>query len=162
MFKLSKNPQNLKDNFLNKTSLSDIIKISFNKFKNYNNNIKLDLKKAKDEPIIKFRDEIMYGIGNIIQNAIQHADKIVGVELIWTNSIINIIISDDGPGFTKEKLDNIGSPFITSTKKYGMGLGIFITKYLIERIEGKIIFTNNKNSVGSCVKIQLNRKKLEI
>ena len=73
--------------------------------------------------------------------------------------IIEII--DDGKGFSREILDKIGSPHISSSKKSGMGLGIFIAINLIENIDGKILFKNNKNSNGSTVKIQLNRDKLE-
>ena len=162
LFKISKNPQNLQDNFLNKISLSNIIKINFNKFKNSNIKLHISIKEKQKEPNIKFQDEIMYGVGNIIQNAIQHASKFVNVNLSWTNNIIIIKISDDGPGFSKETLDKIGSPYISSSKKDGMGLGLFITKNLIKNIDGKIFFMNNKDSFGSCVEIQLNRNLLEV
>ena len=42
-----------------------------------------------------------------------------------------------------------------------MGLGIFITKNLIENIGGKVYFKNNVNSNGSNIEIQIKRKYLE-
>ena len=69
----------------------------------------------------------MYGLGNIIQNAIHHANSIVKVAIYWNEAIFKIIINDDGKGFTKEILDQIGNPYI-SKNNYGMGLGIFIAK----------------------------------
>ena len=79
----------------------------------------------------------MYGLGNIVQNAIQHANLIVKVDIYWNETQFNIIICDDGNGFAKEILDKIGNPYISKDNN-GMGLGIFIAKNLIENIEGSI------------------------
>ena len=57
-------------------------------------------------------------------------------------------IRDDGNGFKKEIIDQIGKPYI-SKKGSGMGLGIFIAKNLIENIGGSISFTNTNNSGGN-------------
>ena len=67
--RFSKNPLKLKDNFLEKVKITDLIKINFEKF---NKNKILIIKKIEldDEPEIIFKDEIMYALGNIIQNAI--------------------------------------------------------------------------------------------
>ena len=62
-----------------------------------------------------------------------------------------IIINDDGKGFAKEILDQIGNPYI-SKNNYGMGLGIFIAKNLIENIEGSIFCKNQKDG-GASVEI---------
>ena len=42
-----------------------------------------------DEPEINFKDEIMYALGNIIQNAIFYSRKFVTVELNYNNQKIN-------------------------------------------------------------------------
>ena len=102
----------------------------------------------------------MYGIGNIIQNAVQYSKKMVLANISWDNKNIKINIIDDGPGFSKEILDNIGNPYISSNKKNGMGLGIFIAKNLIENIGGKIIIKNNENFKGSNIEIMLNTDNL--
>ena len=114
------------------------------------------------EPKILFKDELMYGIGNIIQNAIQHSNKEIKVIISWSNLHINIEIIDDGDGFKKEVLDKIGTPYASNTKKNSMGLGIFIAKNLIENIGGKIYFKNNINANGSVVNIELNNNILKI
>ena len=120
---LSKNPENLKDNFFDKNYLSNIVKINFEKFKN--DNIKLQIKPLikNEEPKIIIKDEIVYAIGNIIQNAIQHSKNIVNAEILWNNFECYIVIKDDGVGFSREILDKIGQPYI-SKKVNGMGLGI--------------------------------------
>ncbi len=162
LLKLSENPQNLKDDFFNETTLSNIIKINFDKFNNKNIKLNIRILIKDTEPKILFKDELMYGIGNIIQNAIQHSNKEIRVNISWSNLYINIEIIDDGSGFEKEVLDKIGSPYILSNKKYGMGLGIFIAKNLIENIGGKIYFGNNIKTNGSFVNIELNNKILKL
>ena len=158
LFNLSKNPQKIKDTFLEKVKLSDLIKINFHKFKRNDILLHIKIKNENDEPKIKFYDEIMYGLGNIIQNTVEYAVTRINVAIYWNNSIISLIIKDDGKGFPKEVLDKIGSPFISYNKfEKSMGLGIFIAKNLIENVGGKIEFRNQTNTNGSCVEIHLNR-----
>ncbi len=158
LFNLSKDPQNIRDNFLKKILLSNIIKINFDKFKKKDILLNIKVKNDFKEPLIKYSDEIMYGIGNIIQNASEHAKNIINVEITWTKLNVYVQIIDDGNGFDKEILDRIGSPFISSKNREGnMGLGIFIAKNLIERVGGQIKFFNNTNVNGSIVEIRLNR-----
>ena len=142
LFNLSKNPQDLKDNFLNKIKLSDLVKLNFEKFNN--KKITLEIKKndINEEPILIYKDEIMYAFGNIMQNSIQHAVNTIQTNIFWDTKNINVTIEDDGEGFSKEILDKIGNPYISKNKK-GMGLGIFIAKNLIENIDGSIKFKNN-------------------
>ena len=161
LLRLSKNPQNLKDEFFNQTTISNIIDTNFEKFKNLKINMKINISSNGSEPRIKYMDELMYGIGNIIQNAIQHAKKNITINIYWNKEVINILIIDDGKGFSKEILDQIGNPYISKNKDNGMGLGIFIAKNLIENIGGKILFNTNLNNIsGSKVEIELKRELL--
>ena len=141
--RFSKNPLKLKDNFLEKVKITDLIKINFEKF---NKNKILIIKKIEldDEPEIIFKDEIMYALGNIIQNAIFYSKKNVTAELNYNNSQVKIFIKDDGNGFSKDIIDKLGEPYISKNKQ-GMGLGIFIAKNLIENMGGKLNFFNSKD-----------------
>ena len=141
--RFSKNPLKLKDNFLEKVKITDLIKINFEKF---NKNKTLIIKKIEldDEPEIIFKDEIMYALGNIIQNAIFYSKKNVTAELNYNKSQVKIFIKDDGNGFSKDIIDKLGEPYISKNKQ-GMGLGIFIAKNLIENMGGKLNFFNSKD-----------------
>lgn len=150
---LSKNPEDLKDSFLDKTTISNLININFNKFNDRDIKLKINIISNKDEPLVIFKDELVYCIGNIIQNAIQHANLNVIANISWTDSEFIININDDGSGFKNEILDQIGKPYI-SKKKKGMGLGIFIAKNLIENIGGSIKFKNIVNG-GASVEIKI-------
>ncbi len=152
LLRLSKNPLKLKDKFLNKVKITDLIKLNFDKF---NNNKKLEILKNDDvEPEIIFKDEIMYALGNIIQNSIIYAKNKVIAKVDYTKSEIIITIKDDGIGFTKEIMDKLGEPYISKNNNTGMGLGIFISKNLIENMGGKILFSNYEQN-GAIVEIRL-------
>ena len=139
--RLSKNPLKIKDKFLDKVKLTNLIKINFEKF---NKGKILNMKKsfANDEPEIIYKDEIMYALGNIIQNAIFYSKSTVTAEIIYTDLNVTINITDDGNGFSKEIIDKLGEPYISKNTK-GMGLGIFISKNLIENMGGKLSFYNS-------------------
>ena len=148
---LSRNPQNLKDKFFDNTTLSNIIKLNFDKFNNRKIKLEINIIPKGNEPSVFFKDELMYGLGNIIQNAIQHANSIVKADIYWNEAQFKIIINDDGNGFPKEILDKIGNPYISKNNN-GMGLGIFIAKNLIENIGGSIFCKNEKDD-GASVEI---------
>jgi len=141
--RFSKNPLKLKDKFLEKVKITDLIKINFEKF---NKNKKLIIKKTpvNDEPEIIFKDEMMYALGNIIQNAVLYSKTNVTAELNYNNLQAKIVFMDDGDGFSKDIIDKLGEPYISKNNQ-GMGLGIFIAKNLIENMGGSINFYNSKD-----------------
>ncbi len=159
LLRLSKNPLKLKDKFLNKVKVSDLIKINFDKF-NSNKNLSVINNLSLNEPEIIFKDELMYALGNIIQNSIIYAEKLVTTEINYLSQDIIIKISDDGDGFPKDILDKLGEPYISKNNK-GMGLGIFIAKNLIENMGGEIRFYNS-NQTYAVVEITLNNSILKI
>ncbi len=141
--RFSKNPLKLRDKFLEKVKITDLIKINFEKF---NKDKKLNINKTpkNNEPEIIYKDEIMYALGNIIQNAIFYSKKFVTVELNYNKKNVKITITDDGSGFSKEIIDKLGEPYISKNNQ-GMGLGIFIAKNLIVNMGGNLAFYNSKD-----------------
>tara|TARA_B100000989_G_scaffold237893_1_gene184803 strand:- start:402 stop:1631 length:1230 start_codon:yes stop_codon:yes gene_type:complete len=142
--RFSKNPLKLKDKFLEKVKISDLIKINFEKF-NKNKKLILHIHPSNSESEIIYKDEIMYALGNIIQNAIFYSTENITVNLNYLKNIVKINISDDGSGFSKEIIDKLGEPYISKNNQ-GMGLGIFIAKNLIENMGGNINFYNSKDN----------------
>ncbi len=142
--KLSKNPLKLKDKFLQKTKITDLIKINFEKFNN-DKKLKMTGNFENQEIEIIFKDEIMYALGNIIQNSIKYSKDIITVNLNYTEKNVSIQIMDDGPGFPKDIVDKLGEPYISKNNQ-GMGLGIFISKNLIENMGGNIQIYNSKEN----------------
>jgi len=107
---------------------------------------------AERQPDIFRRPEIIHGIRNLVQNAVDFAATSVDVEIGWTQTTINVRISDDGAGYPQSVLGRIGDPFVRrrraddDSKKRpgyeGMGLGLFIAKTLLERSGASLQFAN--------------------
>ena len=63
---------------------------------------------------IQRRPGVIYGLGNIIENATEFAKAQVDVKAEWNSTGLVISIADDGPGFPVEVMDNIGEPYVTT------------------------------------------------
>ncbi len=168
--KLSLNP-NIDDEFLN-------INLSF---KDYIDEIVRSYKEiSKKKFIINFTNyknqintnksiEIMYGLRNFIGNANKFSKKEIEIFLKSDDKKTIIIIRDDGPGFPKDLIykDKLGEPYIRSADqnnitKYGLGLGTFIGKTLLEKKLAEIKFNNSSITGGAEVEIIWNNRDLKL
>src|SRR5246127_4203965 len=68
---------------------------------------------ASREPVGSRNPAILYGVGNILENAVDFARKTVEVNAWWNNDTVEIVISDDGPGFAPDILKRIGEPYLS-------------------------------------------------
>ncbi|MBL8707614.1 MAG: ActS/PrrB/RegB family redox-sensitive histidine kinase [Rhodospirillaceae bacterium] len=73
----------------------------------------------QEPPLLPRRPEIMHGLGNLLQNAIEFAREEVRVAISWNRSEISIVISDDGRGFPPDLLDRLGDPYVSASAAYG-------------------------------------------
>jgi len=97
---------------------------------------------------------LLYGLGNLIENATDFARETVRIDTAWDQAAISVTITDDGPGFAPELIARLGEPYLTSRPRDpqgsdahqpgGLGLGIFIAKTLLERTGAKLSFQNEK------------------
>ena len=109
--------------------------------------------------------EIVYGLRNFIGNANKFSKSKVFINVKSDNDITEIIIEDDGEGYPKDVLRNIGEPYIKSYKssiksKSGLGLGIFIGKTLLEKNYANILCRNSHTRSGAQVNIKWNNNDL--
>ena len=111
------------------------------------------------------KTEISYALRNFIENSIKFAKNKINIEIDQNKKRTAITISDDGDGFNKDIIANLGQPYLHSDNikknKKGMGLGVFISKSLLERCLAKVTFRNNKSLSGASVKIVWNNSQLE-
>jgi two-component system sensor histidine kinase RegB len=111
---------------------------------------------------------IIYGLGNFIENASDFAKTRAIVEAGWTKDTVEICIVDDGPGFSSEVVDKIGEPYVTSranrrtkaAEGWGLGLGVFIAKTLLERTGAEIRFSNSETG-GASIRLKWERARFE-
>ncbi|WMS41127.1 ActS/PrrB/RegB family redox-sensitive histidine kinase [Acuticoccus sp. MNP-M23] len=113
----------------------------------------LGLDEDENKPIIWRNPAIHYGLGNLVENAVEFARSAVSVTADWNQDAVQIVIADDGPGFPDDVLDRIGDPFVsrrrTQDKAGGLGLGIFIAKTLLERTGASVVFENDEGAITS-------------
>jgi two-component system, sensor histidine kinase RegB len=104
-----------------------------------------------DEPVGARNPAILYGLGNLLENAVDFARERVDVTAEWTADQVKVTISDDGPGFPPEVIGRMGEPYVKGTRPQrkqaasettGLGLGFFIAKTLLERSSGHLAIEN--------------------
>jgi two-component system sensor histidine kinase RegB len=122
------------------------------------------------EPVGSRNPAILYGVGNILENAVDFARTTVEVNAWWNNDTVEMIISDDGPGIAPDLLNRIGEPYLsrrrsagdTNSEHQGLGLGVFIARTLLERTGAKVSFTNRVfPDHGAVVQIAWPRERFE-
>ena len=101
------------------------------------------------EPVGMRNPAILYGVGNILENAVDFARELVEVNAWWNDELVELVISDDGPGIAPDILKRIGEPYLTrrpandeAPGDHGLGLGVFIARTLLERTGAKVSFSN--------------------
>ncbi|MEH2586579.1 ActS/PrrB/RegB family redox-sensitive histidine kinase [Bradyrhizobium sp. AZCC 1721] len=125
---------------------------------------------ATREPVGARNPAILYGVGNILENAVDFARTTVEVNAWWNADTVEIVISDDGPGIAPDMLKRIGEPYLSRRRsadephreRAGLGLGVFIARTLLERTGAKVSFSNRTfPDHGAVVRIAWPRVRFE-
>ena len=119
--------------------------------------IKCTVAPGCEPPIVRRTPEIMHGLGNILQNAMQFATTAVNVVAHSDRHTIVMTVSDDGPGFSPGLLGRLGEPYLSlrDQEHEHLGLGIFIAQTLLERTGAEVTFVNGLEGAlaGAAVRI---------
>lgn len=96
---------------------------------------------------------------NLINNAIEASSngQNVAISVIHGDKSLNIVIKDNGAGMDSETIEEIFTPFYTR-KKGGTGLGMSITKKIIDSHRGRIT-VRSRSGKGTAVTVVLPRGK---
>lgn len=107
---------------------------------------------SETQPHIYRKPEIIHGLRNMVQNAVDFANSTVWIEANWSDTHVTVRVVDDGPGYPQHLIGRIGDPFVAGRRQdvsenkrgvyEGMGLGLFIAKTLLERSGAKLSFAN--------------------
>ena len=135
-----------------------------------------------DHMLVARQSEIIHGLRNLIQNAVDFAATTVWVDIDWDKAHLKVHVGDDGPGYPAHLIGRIGDPFVRKRGYVdpnrpgyeGMGLGLFIAKTLLERTGAQLTFANGfewtedeapieqARPTGAIVEVVWNRATLEI
>ena len=164
--KLSLNP-NQEDDFIDEDlSMREYLKeIIFSFQETSSKNFILSLDQDSNSKKITKSIEIVYGLRNFIGNANKFSKSKIFISLKSDNDSTEIIVEDDGPGYSNDIISKIGEPYLrsfrkTEKNKIGLGLGLFIGKTLLEKNFASLQFRNSKTRGGAEVLIKWKNKDL--
>src|SRR5690606_22514062 len=129
----------------------------------------IEVPEEAGEPVFSRSAGLLYGLGNLIENATHFARSRVDVEAHWDRASIGVVITDDGPGFPDEVIARLGEPYLTTRARNvtpdgaapgGLGLGLFVAKALLERAGARLAFDNAPGG-GARVRVNWPRKAIE-
>lgn len=145
-FKLAKEQLNLVDVLSNAID-DQIIAISPSK----RNKVKLKYTPTKDHILIDAdRIRMTQVIFNLLNNAVKFTNEgIISITLEKEKNKAIVRIQDSGIGIDSDIMPNLFSKFATKSDIGGTGLGLYITKSIIEAHGGTIIAGNNQNQDGN-------------
>ena len=157
---------NKQDSFIENISFKNLIKeIVFSFDLPHSKHIEIDDEKLTSNIFVNRKIEIIYALKNIIDNAIKFCKKKVVVKVFSYNKTICLNIADDGSGFPLDVMQKLGDPYIKSNfvnkNKNGLGLGVFISKTLLERTNAKVLFKQNSELGGAFVSVVWKESDLE-
>jgi two-component system, OmpR family, sensor histidine kinase VicK len=134
--------------------LVDVAKDYAEKIKSDNKNIELvyDQKNANHSiPVEVDKGRITQVLSNILNNALKFTDEgriIVNAHEDYNKKEIIVSITDTGSGINKDIFSKLFSKFATKSSQ-GTGLGLYISKSIIEAHGGRIWAENNKEGSGA-------------
>lgn len=162
---LSTDP-NKQDSFIENVTFKNLIQeIIFSFEIPKNKNIKIIDRELENNFMVTRKIELIYAMRNIIDNSIKFAEKKIEIEVLNKDKKIELNVSDDGIGFSQDIVQKLGEPYVKSSlvakNKRGLGLGIFISKTLLERTGAKVLFKKS-NLGGALVNIIWKESSLKI
>jgi two-component system, sensor histidine kinase RegB len=110
--------------------------------------------------------ELVHALGGFVENAVGFARTRVEIDARWDAEHVEIVVRDDGPGFSPAVLARLGEPYLTQRDEEGaaggLGLGFFISKTLLERTGAKLETRNRKPpNEGAIVRARWPRAAIE-
>ena len=146
------------DQFISNVSPKELInEIIFSLENKLNKEITVVNKSFNERLKMSKKTEISYALRNFIENAIKFSKTKINIVINQQKKKTTITIDDDGIGFDENIISRLGQPYVSSRKvnknDQGMGLGIFISKNLLERCSAKVTF-HNKENAGAMIQIE--------
>ncbi len=136
----------------------DLVEVLNNSIKDFRANQTINLDNSLTNAFIMGDKERVYQIfENIINNSIKYANTKIDVKLLDDNEYYIINFKDYGSGINDSDMPFIFEKFyrgVNSKDKQGTGLGLYIVKYMLEKMDGKVELENNN---GLLVKIFLKK-----
>ncbi|WP_416899525.1 MAG: ActS/PrrB/RegB family redox-sensitive histidine kinase [Minwuia sp.] len=128
------------------TTLTGLVEAAVEPYRAFGARIEV-LPQTGHPPTVYRSPEVLHGLSNFVENAMDFARSGVRVEIYWDQPEITVFVDDDGPGIPLDVLKTLGEPYRTSRPETGgMGLGVFISKTLLEYSGARVQFANRSEN----------------
>jgi signal transduction histidine kinase len=104
---------------------------------------------AENLQITVAEDEILQVLLNLLVNSMDalkaqsHSQvKCIAIETVRQNDCVRISVADNGPGISQE-MQAVLFEILSSSKETGMGLGLWLSRYIVERHSGQLTYTTS-------------------
>jgi two-component system sensor histidine kinase KdpD len=109
---------------------------------------KINFLSDENLPLSKIDSGLLHQVlWNIIHNALLHTPEntTISIEVSYSETLLIITISDDGPGFPENEIDLVFGKFyrLENASSGGIGLGLSIVKGITEAMNGRVFIENN-------------------
>ena len=126
-----------------------------------NNNIDVSLNSKNDTEVLIYSRELLQVFLNILNNAkdvfveLSKEDKLINIEIYEEDNYVVTTICDNGGGIADDVITHIFEPyFTTKEKKNGTGLGLYMSKVIVEEhLQGSLDVYNSNE--GACFKVSV-------
>lgn len=156
-------PSNEKTNFNIKEAIESMLEIVHHNMKYNNIKISLDIKEGTNPEVYGYKNEFMQSCLNIVNNAKDallnkdYKDRKIDIKLFNEKQYLVITIKDNAGGIKNKNVHKIFEPYFT-TKIHGHGIGLYMTKVIIEdKMDGKIFVKNKDGGAMFTIKLEQNR-----
>jgi signal transduction histidine kinase len=145
-----------------KTTLSKILDDTMNIISKslQNNNIIININNTSTKEIDTYPNELLQVLISLITNAknvlqeSEQKDAKIDITIQENNTEVTILICDNGGGIPQKILSRLGEPYVSSSVQSGTGLGIYMSKIIVEKHLGGTLTWENRDG-GACFMITL-------
>jgi len=130
-----------------------------------NSDIKVIQNYKSGTQVYTYTQELLQVFINIIKNAKEilvekkESNRVIKINEFIKNDHVIIQISDNAGGIDIKNIDNIFDPYFTTKEQVGTGLGLYMSKTIIEKhLNGKLLVSNTED--GACFEIQFSIKDM--
>ena len=122
--------------------VDSMVSLHQNKAKSKLITLECDYKKSPDVWVV--RQAMEQVVANLLSNALDAVEMngTVRVAIEETEGGAKLTVSDDGPGIASEDMPHIFEPFFTTKKDVGTGLGLWLSRQIVEEHGGRITFSS--------------------
>lgn len=148
---------NHKESFNLSDSIKEVINLLKDSFKHHNIEVEFELN--NNITVKAYRGEFLQVIFNVLNNAKDEFLKRkienpkINIKTYTSKGEIIIKISDNAGGIKKELLQKVFEPYFT-TKDKGLGIGLYMSKIIIEKSDGKLEAENIKGGALFIIKLK--------